>query len=132
MTNDNRDSWSAIVRGAVMSQLPSEASVVTSIAPKHYGVAARSLYIEEEDAGQEKSWDIEYEQWRVKKMTWYIEKGDDLVRARKIEFTFFRTFPPNPSRETLQMTDVLLECSLDVKPRHPRDGKLASKILRTE
>lgn len=105
-----------------MSQLPSEASVVASIAPKHYGVSARSQYDEEIDAGQEKKWSPEDEIWRVSRMTWYIEKGDDLIRARKIEFTFYRTFTPNPSHNALQITDTLLECALDVKPVHPREG----------
>ena len=112
-----------------MFHLPSEAQVVASIAPKHYGVAARSKYDEQQDAGQEKKWDVEHEQWRVTRMTWYIEKGDDLVRARKIEFPFYRIFPPYPSNDMLQVTEELLESSLDVKPAHPRKGKI---LLRTD
>lgn len=111
-----------------MSQLPSEASVIASIAPKHYGVACRSTYHEKEDAGQTKYWDNEYELWRVNKMTWYIEKGDDLVRARKIEFPFFRSFSPDPSAEDLIITETLHECALDIKPLHPRSGKSSTQV----
>lgn len=106
-----------------MSALPSEASVVMSIAPKHYGVAARTIYDEKLDAGREKSWDKEDEQWRVSRMTWYIEKGEDLVRARKIDFAFYRTFEPNPGPELLQVTETLFECSTDDAPLHPGRGK---------
>jgi hypothetical protein len=106
-----------------MSQLPSEAQVVASIAPKHYGVSASTRYDELIDAGQEKYWDSYKEVHRVSRMKWYIEKGDDLVRARKIEFPFYRIFSPYPSHDLLQVTNSLHECSLDNKPVHPREGK---------
>ena len=55
-----------------MSQLPQEAVIVSSIAEKHYGVSARSLYDEDEDSGQQTVWD-EYDlAYKVVKMTWYI------------------------------------------------------------
>lgn len=106
-----------------MFQLPSQASVVASVASKHYGVSAHTSYDQKIDEGQDKWWSEEYEKWQVDRMTWYIEKGDDLERSRKIEFPFYWIFPPNPSHDLLQVNSVLLECSLDDKPVHPQEGK---------
>jgi hypothetical protein len=44
-------------RGAVLSQLPKEAMVVSNQATRHYGVDARALWEEERDKGQTKHWD---------------------------------------------------------------------------
>lgn len=49
--------WSAIVKGAVLSCLPSEAAVTSSIATRHYGTAISSRYSSVEDLGEEKTWD---------------------------------------------------------------------------
>lgn len=116
-------SWSAIVRGAVMSQLPSEASVTSNVAPKHYGVSARSIYDPIRDANEKKHYDRYEDVYRVDKMTWYIQKGDDLLRARKIVFPFYRTWEPNPSHSDLQIEETLLQCDLDQAPEHPKEGK---------
>jgi hypothetical protein len=107
-----------------MSQLPSEASVMSNVAPKHYGVSAARDYDPVRDANQRKYYDEFEDVWRCSAMTWYIKKGDDLLRARKIEFPFYRAFEPNPSNAELQITSSLLECSLDNAPDHPKDGKL--------
>lgn len=45
---------------------------------KHYGVAARAIYNEAEDAGQEKIWDAWEGIYRVMKMTWYLNYVRDL------------------------------------------------------
>ncbi|KAG9231241.1 Hsp70 family protein-like protein [Amylocarpus encephaloides] len=41
--------WSAIVKGAVLSQLQDKAKVVSTIAPRHYGVAAMVPFVESRD-----------------------------------------------------------------------------------
>ena len=106
-----------------MSKLPSEALVTTSVAPKHYGVSAGSIFDPMRDSGQSKYLD-EYEGvWRCETMTWYINKGDDLQRSRKIDFPFYRKFEPNPSHSTLQIEEELLECSLEKAPIHAKAGK---------
>lgn len=46
------DAWSAIVKGAVLSQLPHETVVKSVVAPRHYGVSASMRYNELKDAGQ--------------------------------------------------------------------------------
>ena len=40
-------------RGAVLSQLPQEAAITSTVATKHYGVSANAAYDKREDAGQE-------------------------------------------------------------------------------
>ena len=121
------DAWSAIVRGAVMSQLPQEAKVTINFAPKHYGVSARNIIDETRDAGKERYWDPYKGKYRVDTMTWYIHKGDDLHRARKIEFSFYRDFASYPTVDDLRFAETLSECSLENAPVHPTDGKLGSK-----
>ncbi|KAL8865909.1 MAG: hypothetical protein Q9198_009115 [Flavoplaca austrocitrina] len=39
--------------GAVLSQLPQEAAITSTVATKHYGVSANAAYDRREDAGQE-------------------------------------------------------------------------------
>ena len=119
------DAWSAIVRGAVMSQLPSEARVVTSIAAKHYGVSARSLYDGIKDEGHTKIYDAIQDEWRVDKMTWFIHKGDDLLRSRKIEFPFYRYWDSEPSHVDLSILD---ESELEQAPKYPSFGKLVAQV----
>jgi hypothetical protein len=68
--------------------------------------------------------------WSVQKMTWYIQQGNDLMRARPIEFDFFRQFHENPSHEDLQTEEILLECGSIEPPRHPRDGILKEWTYR--
>lgn len=43
-------------RGAVLSRLPEEATVVATIACRHYGVTAMHHFEEALDKGQEKVW----------------------------------------------------------------------------
>ena len=70
------DAWSAIVRGAVLSKLPKEASVVSSIAEKHYGVAGGAKWDSIRDKGLEdkRYWDQYEEVHRCQVMNWYIHK----------------------------------------------------------
>lgn len=106
-----------------MSQLPSEAHVVSNVAPKHYGVCALNRYEESRDAGQEKHYSRHEEEYKTMCMTWYIEKGEDLLRSRKIEFPFYRTFDSStPPFNELQVEEELMECLLDNAPVHPSAG----------
>jgi hypothetical protein len=70
------DAWSAIVQGAVLSKLPQEAIVVSSVAERHYGVSAGELFEPTRDAGHDehKYWDEFQEIHRIKRMSWYISK----------------------------------------------------------
>ena len=59
-------------RGAVLSKVPREATITSTVATRHYGVSAKFQW-EQEDEGQPQIWDSFREQHRVKKMTWYIK-----------------------------------------------------------
>ncbi len=106
-----------------MFNLPSEASVVSNVIPKHYGVSATQYDIDPiEDADEERFYSKYLDKDGVERMTWYIHQGDDRMRARPIEFDFFSTYDEDPSYETLQETIVLWECESLQAPRHPREG----------
>ncbi|KEF53944.1 uncharacterized protein A1O9_09739 [Exophiala aquamarina CBS 119918] len=115
------DAWSAIVKGAVLSQLPNEAIVDSVVAPRHYGVKSHQEY-EDSDAGQESWYDSSFGHLRVSRMTWYIEKGEDLQREQKIRFSFFRRLEPNFTASDLLFTDTLYSDE-SVRPnKYPKEG----------
>jgi len=61
------------LRGAALSKLP-QVTVISSVAERHYGVAANSIWDESRDKGREKLWDKYEGVWRAKLMTWFINK----------------------------------------------------------
>lgn len=83
------------------------------------------------DAGEKQLYSNLRGQWGVRRMNWYIEQGDDLMRARPIEFDFFREYNENPSHDDLQVTSVLLECESAKAPLHPRDELLKTNCTLT-
>ncbi|KAL9114872.1 MAG: hypothetical protein Q9227_001115 [Pyrenula ochraceoflavens] len=105
-----------------MSQLPREARVTTNFAPKHYGISARSRYEPKRDKGETRTWDALEGVWFVHNMTWYIQKGDDLIRSRKIEFPFYIAFDHKPTDSDLNIENNLMESSSDRAPVHPKSG----------
>lgn len=116
------DAWSAIVKGAVLSQLPQEAAITSTVATKHYGVSASAVYNESEDSGQPTTIHRFDGKRRVHKMTWYIHRGEDMHRDQKILFPFYRSFPSDYSPSNLIFQDNLLECSLDQAVKYPMEG----------
>jgi hypothetical protein len=52
--------------------MPHQAVVTATKCVRHYGVSARAMYKESEDAGQEKIYDAWEGIYRVMKMTWYL------------------------------------------------------------
>jgi hypothetical protein len=66
--------WEAIVKGAALSKLPEQVTVVSSVAERHYGVMSRSVYREDQDAGRQKHYDSHEGVYRVDRMTWFINK----------------------------------------------------------
>ena len=83
------------------------------------------------DAGEKQLYSHLNGMWGVRRMNWYIEQGDDLMRARPIEFDFFREYDVNPSHDDLQVTSVLLECESAKAPLHPRDELLKTNCTLT-
>lgn len=106
-----------------MFNLPMEASVVSNLAPKHYGILALRHKIDPvKDAGVERFRQTQSGRWGVAVMTWYIHQGDDLMRVPPIEFDFYTELPVNASHDLLQVQSVLQECELAQAPRHAREG----------
>ncbi|KAH0566440.1 hypothetical protein GP486_000152 [Trichoglossum hirsutum] len=135
------DAWGAIVKGAVLSQMPQEAVITSVVAPRHYGVTANNIYRESEDAGQPKIWDKYECIHRVSKMTWFIIRGDDILRDKRIEFPFYRRLAVDYKPEDLIFVDELLESDVREPFKYPSDGvtilncKLTAdlrKVPRTE
>lgn len=116
------DAWSAIVKGAILSQLPSEAVITSTVAVRHYGVEAHSVYKESEDAGQPKFWNKYYGQYRCSKMTWYIGMGEDLQRDKRVEFTFYRSLDMDYTPDELIFIDDLIQSDEIEQPKYPKAG----------
>ncbi|KIX03793.1 uncharacterized protein Z518_07346 [Rhinocladiella mackenziei CBS 650.93] len=116
------DAWAAIVRGAVMSKLPTAATVTASVATKHYGVSVLRRWNRTRDAG----WPKLKDEWTDRKlctcMDWFIYMDDQLERGKKIKHKFYRTFSGHkPTCNVLQITDCLYECTSTFAPDHPQD-----------
>lgn len=58
-----------MARGAVLSQLPHEAVVTSTIAPRNYGVAAMDIFDEVRDKDQARTRDETTGRWRVKRVS---------------------------------------------------------------
>ncbi|CAO1601112.1 hypothetical protein XANCAGTX0491_004776 [Xanthoria calcicola] len=116
------DAWSAIVKGAVLSQLPEEAAITSTVSTKHYGVSANALYDEKEDAGQPTTVHKYNGKTRVEKMYWYIHRGEDMRRDQKIIFPFKRSLGDDYTPSKLIFADDLLECSQDQAVKYPKTG----------
>jgi len=124
--------WSAIVKGAALSKLPSQVTVVSSVAERHYGVSASSPFDEREDAGRPKTWDAYENIYRTTKMTWFINKHDDLQRDRAISFPFYRNFSCEMDDDDYLITDVLEMCSTDAAPVYPNSQVSKNCNLRVD
>lgn len=60
-----------------MFKMPREVAVVTSVAERHYGVAASVTYNEAKDFDQTLIWDKYDKVFRVITMDWFIVKVSD-------------------------------------------------------
>ncbi|KAK3343434.1 Hsp70 family protein-like protein [Lasiosphaeria hispida] len=116
------DAWAAIVKGAALSQLPRQATVVATSATKHYGTKARSVYDSVIDAGVPKTVDPYDGRLRASRMTWFINMGDDILRDQKIKFPFFRSIDENYEPNDLLFTNMLYECADPNAPIHYSKG----------
>ena len=115
-----------------MSNLPSEASVVSTVAPKHYGISAREYDIDPiHDAHEEKFYSNYHGKSEIDRMTWFIHQGDDLMRACPIEVDCWAAFTEKPSFDTSQEVSILWECEDPVPPRHPRGDRIKSNCTLT-
>ncbi|RDL33958.1 uncharacterized protein BP5553_08326 [Venustampulla echinocandica] len=126
------DAWSAIVKGAVLSRLPQQASVVSTQAPRHYGVSAMEIYDDAIDKNQPMVFDASDGRNRAKRMTWYIYKGEDLKRENKINFPFYRTLDENFDADDLIFKDALVQSEQKVPPTHPGTTTQTNCVLTAD
>ncbi|ORY15235.1 hypothetical protein BCR34DRAFT_558917 [Clohesyomyces aquaticus] len=116
------DAWSAIVKGAALSKLPSTAMITSTVATKHYGVEARSIYDNELDYGEKTTIDPQGKT-RCHTFTWYITIGDDLQRDAEIKFPFVRWLDIDFADNELIFESVLYESKDRAAPRHRSKGE---------
>src|ERR1700722_16058986 len=135
-------------RGAVLSQLPTEAVVTSTIAARHYGVMCRSPYNELEDAGQERIYDASLGKYKVQKvsrlfaptcrslpelaqMTWFIEKGEDLQRDQRNVFPLYLRFKENWEGREVAFQDLLMTDEAPRASRYPKEGITKNNCVLT-
>lgn len=113
-----------------MSGLPQQTSVAANVAPKHYGVSGVEFDIDPiKDAGRPTTIDPHTGRRQIKKMTWYIYRGQELDRARPIAFDWFMNFPENPSDDVLDENPIRLWESVQrIAQRHP-DRKMSTNCV---
>jgi hypothetical protein len=93
-----------------------------SVAPKHFGVRVSYEADDFEDLGED-IYEDKYEgTMEVYKVRWFMTKGEDLLRSRKIKHKFAQNFSPNPSRSKLQVENTLYEYALERAVKYPREG----------
>lgn len=106
--------------------MPSTAQITSTVATKHYGVEANSVYDDDLDSGEKT---VTYRDGTVGCLTftWYIAIGDDLQRDAEIRFPFFRSLDYNYTDDQLIFEDVLFETKDRTAPRHRSKGEFLKK-----
>ncbi|KAF7958371.1 hypothetical protein EAE96_001920 [Botrytis aclada] len=124
------DAWSAIVKGAVLTCLPQKVMVVSAQSTRHYGISANRTYHDVEDRGYPKFMNA-YGKWKTPRMTWYIQRGEDLQRPQKIHFSFYRVLH-KLSDETLIFEENLHHCELVSAPVRPDPTVVVNCSLKVD
>ncbi|KAI9882584.1 MAG: hypothetical protein M1823_005673 [Watsoniomyces obsoletus] len=109
------DAWSAVVKGAVLSELPQEAHIISTVATRHYGVEQSSDYNAREDLGQP-TWRDSF----TNKLK--VSKGDDLKRDQKVIFPFCRSVEANYNPDDLIFHDKLMHSEAIRPVKYPTSG----------
>ncbi|KAF9760866.1 hypothetical protein IL306_004075 [Fusarium sp. DS 682] len=112
------DAWAAIVKGAALSRL-SYTNVVSTKAPRHYGIIVRGIYEPVTDKGRPTFVDEIDGRLRADKMTWYILKGENLKRDHVIRQPFCRYLPKDYSDSDLLFRNNLSMSEAVLAPQHP-------------
>jgi hypothetical protein len=58
-------------------------------------------------------------------MTWFIYRGEDLLREQSVKFPFFRTLPDDYGDRQLIFEDQLIQSEAKAPPVHPGHGLTA-------
>jgi hypothetical protein len=116
------DAWSAIAKGAALSQLTRESTVVSTSSTRHFGLEAYSKVDPVEDVDQPTT-KMRDGSVRTPRMTWYILKGEDITRAQEIKFHFYRDLSTDHTPDELIFEDALIECYDPEAPLHRSKGR---------
>ncbi|KAG5996742.1 hypothetical protein E4U52_005958 [Claviceps spartinae] len=106
-----QDAWAAIVKGSVLSKLPSQVAVTSTCATRHYGTRCRSIYKASRDAGEKTRLDRQG-------LT-----GDDILRDQRFEIVIEFDFDDINSSSALTRTYSLWQCEDRIAPPHPSKAK---------
>ncbi|KAG6230550.1 hypothetical protein E4U34_000368 [Claviceps purpurea] len=120
-----QDAWAAIVKGSVLSRLPSQVAVTSTCATRHYGTRGNVVYMASTHAGEkaylDRSGDL-----TVTVMEWFIKTGDNILRDQRFEIQMEFAFDDIHDAGTLIYTHPLWQCEDKVAPPYPSKGnKLA-------
>ncbi|KAG6035334.1 hypothetical protein E4U19_004811 [Claviceps sp. Clav32 group G5] len=147
-----QDAWAAIVKGSVLSKLPSQVAVTSTCATRHYGTRGNVVYMASTHAGEraylDRSGDLTVTVVTVVsffrseiigvyakklsllksrvKMEWFIKTGDNILRDQRFEIQMEFAFDDIHDAGTLIYTHPLWQCEDKVAPPYPSKGnKLA-------
>ncbi|OTA60000.1 actin-like ATPase domain-containing protein [Hypoxylon sp. EC38] len=124
------DAWAAIVKGAVLSRIPQQATVTSTQAVRHYGVCAYFVYEPTTDRGQPTKFFPDDDTTRN---TWYIYAGEDLKRDKKIKFPFCRNIDADDyTDDDFILNDDLLSSDRTSAPTHPAHDTKVNCTLTTD
>ncbi|KUI61322.1 hypothetical protein VP1G_08476 [Cytospora mali] len=125
------DAWGAIVKGAVLSRVSNQATVVSTQAVRHYGTTAWAEYDPIADRGRPVKHNMDQDgKVRVEKVTWYIYMGEDLRRDHTIKFSFVRSVKQHHSNSDLIFHDSLVYSETKAAPTYPGpDVKTSCKLV---
>ncbi|KAH7219581.1 hypothetical protein DER44DRAFT_91009 [Fusarium oxysporum] len=125
------DAWAAIVKGAALSRL-SYTNVVSTKAPRHYGIVFRSPYEPATDKGRPTFVDEIDGRLLTARMKWYILKGEDLKRDQDIRSIFCRNIPKAHSDSDLVFREKLSMSEAVLAPQHPTSDVKTSCTLTSD
>lgn len=102
-----RDAWPAVLRGAVLSELRREPWL--------------------------KFWDESRGYYRVEKMTWYVNRTENLHgKHRQIRFPFLRILPESYNESDLVFTDKLIQSDEEKAHIYPSPSTQTNCVLTTD
>ncbi|KAK5175356.1 uncharacterized protein LTR77_000495 [Saxophila tyrrhenica] len=108
------NTWTAVVRGAVLRGLEGVDMVTSRMSRRHYGVAANEKFYPSIHPAHCKEWDEEEAQYKAKdRMSWYIKKGSTCAPDVPLLFPFYRTFYAGDSKYIIEK---LVICDRDDAP----------------
>jgi len=119
------DPWAAVVKGAVLSQLPLEEPITSCIATKCYGIIPpKAIYNELLDVGRHKIWDPYEHCFFVTKPVWFIKEGDVILPGMRIEIPCRQKLPSDFGPDSLILKQEIVECTAILDNNWPEKGTM--------